>query len=709
MKKLLIFPGLFILSFYCKAQVSDLEKNIATILLEKNWSVIGLKPDDLSNSVITGTYIIPGSKVRMVYVQQIYKGIPVYNQVQVLAFRDDKLVSNAGERLQLVDQVSRSAQSSVPEISAANAVQASLAALNVKAPLDMVALRPSGSSKRIEFGKQNISIENITAELIWLPVGESKELKLAWQVFVAPVNDEDYWLVRIDAKNNSVINKQSLTIKCKWDKEEHSIRDHINKNHLVQNNVGDNKPVESGSNREAALGSVVLSTATYRVIKRPAESPIHPGGAHTLVTDPWMAWSGNATSLGWHDDGTTSYSNTRGNNVYAYEDRDANNLPGVSETSSTPQPGLTFDFVPNFALEPTVRTTAPNQQFNTTNLFYWNNLMHDLSYTYGFNELSRNFQNNNQGRGGAGADYVLAESQDGSGTNNANFSTPADGGRGRMQMYLWTAPTPDRDGDVDNGIIAHEYTHGISNRLTGNGSTCLTNAEQMGEGWSDYFALMITHDWASALPGDGFSKPRGIGTYALNQPITGLGIRQYRYTSDMSVNPMTYGDIGSVVAPHGVGTIWCTAVWDMTWELIQTQGINPDIFNISAGGGNAIALKLVLEGMRLQPCSPGFIDGRNAILKADTLFFGHQFSCAIIKAFARRGMGIGASQGSSNSRSDQTLSFVDCSSAVCNAPGGLTATGITTTTATINWTAVAGAINYTAEYKLNTAPTWTTA
>ena len=52
----------------------------------------------------------------------------------------------------------------------------------------------------------------------------------------------------------------------------------------------------------------------------------------------------------------------------------------------------------------------------------------------------------------------------------------------------------DVDGSFDNGIVAHEYGHGISNRLTAGASTtnCLQNAEQMGEGWSDWFGLMIT-------------------------------------------------------------------------------------------------------------------------------------------------------------------------------------------------------------------------
>jgi len=43
-------------------------------------------------------------------------------------------------------------------------------------------------------------------------------------------------------------------------------------------------------------------------------------------------------------------------------------------------------------------------------------------------------------------------------------------------MYLWDANNnqdPDLDGDLDNGIVAHEYGHGISNRLTGGPSTTL--------------------------------------------------------------------------------------------------------------------------------------------------------------------------------------------------------------------------------------------
>lgn len=704
MRKFLLFFLMLAFIFSANAQISDSETKLAMNLAGNNKSVIGLSQNDLDNSIVANTYVIPGTNIRMLYLQQSYQGIPVYNQLNVLAFKNDQLVSKTGSRIAMIEQRANKI-SPVPAVSSESALQTAMAECKLNAAITIVPQKITSKGKKIEYGNLNVSVEKITAELIWLPVDDGNEMKLAWQIFIAPLTSSDYWLIRVDAATNKIINKQNLTVYCNWDKKDHSIEEHINK-HVTNEKIKNYVQLIEKKKEFKIYQPFVVNNSSYRVIPYPAESPIHPGGGHALRTNPWTLAPGNSTSLGWHNDGTTSYSNTRGNNVYAYEDRNADNLPGLSANSSTAQPDLTFDFTPDYNLEPVITTPSPNQQFNTTNLFYWNNLVHDLAYIYGFTESARNFQNDNQGRGGAGADYVLAEAQDGSGTNNANFSTPADGGRGRMQMYLWTAPTPDRDGDVDNGIVIHEYTHGISNRMTSSGSGCLSNIEQMGEGWSDYFALMMTHDWTSALPGDGFSKPRGIGTYALNQPITGLGIRQYRYTTDMSVNPLTYGNLSTVAVPHGVGTIWCTALWDMTWEIIQTAGINPSLHNIGANGGNAIALKLVTEGLRLQPCSPGFIDGRDAILQADALFFGGQFNCAIMNAFARRGMGVGASQGSSNSRTDQILSFVGCTPGTCNTPDGLTSSAITTSSATVSWNAVSGADSYDVDYRKNADALW---
>jgi hypothetical protein len=101
--------------------------------------------------------------------------------------------------------------------------------------------------------------------------------------------------------------------------------------------------------------------------------------------------------LKWNDDGFTSYNYTRGNNVLAQEDKNANDGTGTKATSTTAVPDLTFDFTPDFTQQPTVTV---NQNFALTNLFYWNNIMHDLYYQYGFDEVSGNFQSNNQGRAG---------------------------------------------------------------------------------------------------------------------------------------------------------------------------------------------------------------------------------------------------------------------------------------------------------------------
>ena len=47
--------------------------------------------------------------------------------------------------------------------------------------------------------------------------------------------------------------------------------------------------------------------------------------------------------------------------------------------------------------------------------------------------------------------------------------------------------------------------------------------------------------------------------------------------------------------------------------------------------------------------------------------------------------------------------------APCNAPAGLTSSAITASSATVGWTAVSGANNYTVEYKTTAVSTWTTA
>ena len=654
-KFLLLLMPMLCCVFMANAQFGNADENAAISLVRASKAQLGLTAADLAQVKVSSSYFDNSTGLRMVYLQQTCKGIPVYNQMLVLAYKGESLVSKAGAfKAGLVKQVN--IKSGLPSITAEAAVQTALSDRGLHASQPAFAINRKDNGSFVEFSNMGISKENISAQLMWTPVENSKAIRLSWHVYIVPKTTADYWMVRVDAENNSILGIDNYTDYDNWGTPDF--------------NSAINYPQFLSGNQQSKIfgglgitqGPDVVTTASYRVVPFPAEAPSFPNGAHTLVTDPWNAAPGNATSLKWNTGtGGTDYNYTRGNNVWAYQDRSNTNSGSVaaSASSSTALPNLTFDFTPDYTVAPTQTTPVPNQQFNITNLFYWNNVIHDVLYGYGFDEVSGNFQDDNQGRGGAGNDHVNAEAQDGSGSNNANFSTPADGSSGRMQMYLWTGGTPQRDGDVDNGIIVHEFGHGVSNRLTGGPAAagCLGNAEQMGEGWSDYYALMFTQDWANSTLNSGFNSPRGIGTYALFQPPTGTGIRSQKYCTDLAVNNKMYA-ANIPAAPHDRGEIWCATLWDMTWNIINQVGnINPNLYNVAGGGGNTIALKLVTEGLKLQQCSPGFISGRDAILQAGQVLYGGIYNCAIWEAFRRRGMGAFASEGSTSSVNDQIPDF----------------------------------------------------
>lgn len=223
----------------------------------------------------------------------------------------------------------------------------------------------------------------------------------------------------------------------------------------------------------------------------------------------------------------------------------------------------------------------------------------------------------------------------------------------RLTMVAPTIAGPDSiDASFDNGIIAHEYGHGISVRLTGGPSTatCLNNDEQMGEGWSDFFALVTT-----VKPNQNGKTARGIGNYVLYDGLDGTGIRRAPYSTDFSINNQVYDDIIGTTFPHPVGEVWAATLWDLYWALVNKYGWDPDLYR--GKGGNNLAIQLVMDGMKLQNCSPGFIDGRNAIIAADALNNGGANECLIWEVFARRGLGWSADQGSTANRNDGLQTF----------------------------------------------------
>jgi extracellular elastinolytic metalloproteinase len=754
--------------------------------INNNTKKLGLQSSDLAELEVVSAST--NKKLTFAYAQQYYLGLKVHNAIYSLCFDTSGNIVSSTNRF--INKINTKASDATPSIEAFTAIGKAAAYLKLPPPMALSVLPDTKNTNTyIIFTPAGIAKQDIIAELLWVTIDDGKTVRLAWNITIDELNSSDYMNVRVDAINGNVIDADNATVhekkieKDNTQQKKSTYQDQIKKNECSLQLNGDHPDA--------------LSDASYKVIPLPTESPSF--GPLAIVTDPWLnAGAGNpVTVFGWQSNGVTEYNYTRGNNVFAYDDTAAADHPGHSDTSSTASPNFSFVKTPDFTKQPHVTN---NMRAATTNLFYVTNMMHDISYQYGFDEPSGNFQVNNNGRGGLGNDPLKAEAQDGSGTDNANMSTQPDGQSPRMQMYLWDPPpssitvnTPaavagnytavegafstnnlltapltgtavyfndmaasthlgcvspsnsltgkiafiDRgncnftvkvkdaqtagaiavimvdnaieapfamggtdntitipafmisetdgdnlitqisagesitlhpsppmlDGDYDDGVIAHEFTHGISNRLTGGpaNTSCLANAEQGGEGWSDYMALMVTQNWATTTLADSLIQ-RPLGTYVLGETTTDVGLRTYPYTLNFSADPHTYADMngtanGSEV--HYIGEIWASTLWDMTWRIIQQEGsIEPNIYNASSTtGGNVIALNDVITGMKLQPCSPGYLDARDAILKADSLLYNNRHRCAIWAAFARRGMGYSAQQGSSNSTSDQVAAY----------------------------------------------------
>src|SRR5690606_23624161 len=109
--------------------------------------------------------------------------------------------------------------------------------------------------------------------------------------------------------------------------------------------------------------------------------------------------------------------------------------------------------------------------------------------------------------------------------------------------------------------------------------------------------------------------------------------------------------------PHGLGHGWAAVLWDMTWDLIDKHGFNPDVYAPWYTGGNNRAIQYVIDGLKFQGCAPGLLDARDAIIAAADLLSGGEDTGTIGASSARRGLGFTAEEGCSASRDDNTEAF----------------------------------------------------
>jgi len=255
------------------------------------------------------------------------------------------------------------------------------------------------------------------------------------------------------------------------------------------------------------------------------------------------------------------------------------------------------------------------------NIFYYNCVIHNFFYVYGFREADGNFQQDNFGRGGALADPVTAFAHPGRVAGTANMSTRIDGQSPVMNMGL--VEDTGRHTAFDSTVVFHEFTHGVTNRLVGGpmNTQALEDFQSagMGEGWGDYIACTIN------------------GTTVVGAWVTGKpgGIRKFPYDASF---PDHFGMLGTgrynrpeLNRQHAVGEIWCAALLEMNRRI-----------------GPHLGVQLVIDALKLSPVRPSFLDMRDSILKAlgNKLAAGQLSApehasahAAIWAAFARFGMG----------------------------------------------------------------------
>jgi len=587
--------------FALQSRVSD-PAQAAQAFLSTHHDVFELSAADAASFTIARTDVEPISGHRHITLQRTYNGIPVFQGAITVHMNPGNGVYRVlGDEFYRVD-----APTNRQVLSAADAASAATRALG------LTSMQPAFASSeglRTTFSAVG-ALDPIAVEprIFQVAPGDNR---YAYQALVSWLDDQkqqQYDLVLVDAQDGTMLASHSL-----------------------------------------------VNTFTGRAVT--ASLGAHP----TTDTRVLVSFDGNPASSpsGWVD----STRKTRGNNAIAATDLDANNSVGTSEIQPTADANNSFDF----PFSPTT-DAAQFRSAAVASAFYLVNDYHDRTYALGFTEAAGNFQTSNFGKGGAQNDEVQVDAQDGSGTNNANFATPPDGSKPRMQMFLFSivsGTTLRQDGDFDPGVIYHENSHGLSNRLVGGGSTgCLGGIQSggMGEGWGDFMGASFLNDPV-------------VGAYVTGNAT--IGIRK----ASMAASPFTYANIkdGTMTEVHNAGEVWAAALWAARNAV-----------------GAATIEQLVVSGMKLTPCNPTMLQARDGIIQADVNLNGGANRCKLFTAFASRQMGSGASSPNHNSTSAIVLSTAvpsDCAGGGTGVTRNFTSTDVPKAIPDNNTTGVRSVIN----------------
>ncbi len=625
--------------------------------LAENAELIGAKPADIEDLKVFSNYTNPDGNLSFVELDQEVNGVRVFRGGVKAGFtRDGDIIRVINNFAPVIDESAVSADFGDP--AAAVRIAAAHIGDDRLAQAELAVDGALSSGTKAVFGP---GISSPKAEKTYFPT-EPGVVVPAWRVLIwHPANA---FYVIVDAKTGTMLWRKNLT---EDQTQPATYNVYANPNAMVK--VADNPfPMTPGPTAPTGVQGTAIS--------------------RTLVTRVGNESPYEFNNLGWITDGNNTLD---GNNVQAGLDREAPNIgsldPNAIDPGSTPtgSPNRVFDFPinPSIPTNPALNTgdsplpagqtaqTCLEQGTNavptdfqkaiTTQLFYITNVFHDEVYRLGFTEAARNFQHDNFSRGGLGGDRISAQAQDCSGVNNANFTTPGDGDRPQMQMYIWIGPNPDIDGSLDADVVIHELTHGVSNRLHGNGDGLFLDiARGMGEGWSDFFASSLLSEPTDAI--DGLYTIGSYDSYLFGS----VGFNNYYYgirrfpravmsarggPADLPHNPVTFQDIDSTKIDisdgaftprfnptadqvHAIGEVWASALWEVRARMIQRLGWEV---------GNRRILQFVMDGMKLAPLGPTPISERDALIAA---IFASGTEADLVDAwegFAVRGFGAAAS------------------------------------------------------------------
>jgi MYXO-CTERM domain-containing protein len=214
-------------------------------------------------------------------------------------------------------------------------------------------------------------------------------------------------------------------------------------------------------------------------------------------------------------------------------------------------------------------------------------------------------------------------------------------GAGTLSVTLHYRSETERDGDLDNGIVGHEWGHFIHLRST----RCFRNPQcgAMSEGTADFIALHLLLE-----EGDDHHGVFSASTYAGGDDPEAVffGVRRYAYSADRTKNSLSFRHImngeplptdvphvpfaGDNAEVHSAGEIWATMLWDAYVALIDEHGYQDARRRMS---------NYLIAGMQLVPTGEiTYLDQRDAILAA-TGAMDAADGLLLAQAFAGRGAG----------------------------------------------------------------------